>query len=154
MSFSKIRHIIIHSSCDVDIETAKREKLWASTIAGNETLTEFYEDSIVFLYFTKFETNKFIGVARMKSLPNIKPVKGLWAKEGYGMNFKIEWFNSTKSVEIPTPYRDKNVLDTTEMDEKTGKLLLDQFINDKIAKNVILAKYLNKNTMFSFFPKK
>lgn len=96
-------HVVIHSGSMDNINASKRRGVWASTFRGNDTLEDYFEDAIVYLYFTKFQTGKFYGVAKMAGIPELPEEKGLWDQDGkYGLMFEIHWINANTVIEIPS----------------------------------------------------
>ena len=140
-------HVIIHSSSKFNIKAAKGRGAWASTFKGNVTLEDYFKDSVVYLYFTKYNTGIFYGVAKMAGVPNIPPEKGLWKEDKYGMMFKIHWINAQREIEIPGSVGE--ILDTKIMDEEMGKCLLKQFAGN--LGDADINKYLGIDGITKYF---
>jgi len=83
---------IIKSFTEEDIHKAIKYKIWSSTNFGNSKLNnEFKAGKKVFLLFSTFKANQFIGLAEMKSEVNFKNVFPLWARDNWKSTFEIEW---------------------------------------------------------------
>ena len=63
---------IIKSFTEEDIHKAIKYKIWSSTNFGNMKINNEFKEKQVFLLYSSYHTNQFIGIARMKSFVNFK----------------------------------------------------------------------------------
>lgn len=130
-------HVIIHSTCMHDIDQAKEFGFWASTESGNIKLKEYFTraNTTVILYFTKFGSGKFSGIAKMVTVPLIRrdlkeyetpkwQEEGKWGKE----LLELKWIFETQEESYVKELEGVNVLDCAIIPEDKAKLVLAKFV--------------------------
>lgn len=165
-NLGKVVNVYVHSTGLYDIKVAMDKCIWASTAAGNLELQELYmqPDTTVLLYFTKFESGKFYGIAKMTSLPVYQVEKGTWevdhkwAPHVFTLYWVVENLDGYDfSEDLPGAY----VLDIHVIPEEGAKKvmrkMLEEVPEETIQRNALAmqlrSKYLEVNvrTLHDFF---
>lgn len=100
------KYFMIKSSNEANVQRAKDQSIWATTLVNQRKLKMAFDDSPhVILFFKAGSSNNLHGVARMEDKPSDIPNKNSWLGVEtikLGGNFKIKWIS--KSVVVGARY--------------------------------------------------
>lgn len=136
---SSAKYFMIKSSNEANIQRAKDQSIWATTIVNQRKLKiAFDEAPHVILFFKASNSNNLYGVAKMEDKPSDIPNKNSWVGVEtikLGGNFKIRWIS--KSLVLGNRFEHEiNPLtkeyvsrsgDMTEIDKELGKRMVELF---------------------------
>ena len=122
-SSARVSHVVVAAEDIVDIRRAQQQNVWASTPSGNITLGEHYACGAVYLYFKVLGTNRFVGVAKMASPPNLPPREKLWSSGAHANTLALEWIEKVDGIGVVIPK-------ATDSEKEIGRMRCPREIGD------------------------
>ena len=151
------KFFIIKSYTEEDIHKSIKYGIWCSSKEGNLILNDAFNEvkekkGNIYLFFSSFGTERFVGLAEMKTLCDKNKIFDLWTQDGKWIGlFEVEWlyikdipFEEFKEINIIMKNGEiKNICEAKDIQEipyEKGKSMIE-----------IIDKYQNSNTILEHF---
>ncbi len=147
------KFFVIKGVSEEDVHKAIKYNVWSSTKNGNLILNEAFSISNgVYLFFSFKDINRFLGVAKMKSVVYFEKIFPFWTRDNkWGGLLEIEWIFIK---DVPNKqFKDVSIKMTDGVTRPViySRDCQEVSLNEARSMMEIMENYINSNTILEHF---